>query len=76
VDGWSDVEAFGEFFARINRIDPYQKVGGWSTFQARDPTVTYDLCTLDPRKLYINFGFNDRVKTKYEMGHFNWEVER
>ena len=31
MDGWWDVEALDEFFTRIQRIDPYDKVGIWST---------------------------------------------
>jgi cyclopropane-fatty-acyl-phospholipid synthase len=31
MDGWWDVEALDEFFARIHRMNPYDKVGIWST---------------------------------------------
>ena len=31
MDGWWDVDALDEFFARIHRLNPYDKVGIWST---------------------------------------------
>jgi FAD/FMN-containing dehydrogenase len=40
-----------------------------------DPNVTYDLYTLDPNKLYINFGFWDTIPTTHEDGYFNKKVE-
>jgi FAD/FMN-containing dehydrogenase len=45
-------------------------------FQSHDPAVTYDLYTLDPRKLYINFGFWDTVAAPRGDGHYNRMVER
>lgn len=45
-------------------------------FRACDPLVQYDLYALDPRELYINFGFWDTVPTDHEEGYFNKKVER
>ncbi len=45
-------------------------------FQSNDPAVTYDLYALDPRKLYINFGFWDTVAAPRADGHYNRMVER
>ena len=36
----------------------------------------YDLCPLQPGKLYINFGFWDVVPTTHENGYLNRKVER
>ncbi len=40
-----------------------------------DPDTVWDLYALDPRKLYINFGFWDTVPTSHEDGYFNRRVE-
>lgn len=45
-------------------------------FRCYDPEVKYDLCPLDPKKLYINFGFWDVIPTTREQGHFNRKIER
>ena len=45
-------------------------------FRSYDPRITYDLCPLDPGKLYINFGFWDMVPTTHENGYFNRKIER
>ena len=45
-------------------------------FRARDPRVIYPLYALDPRKLYINFGFWDTVRTTREDGYINRKIER
>ena len=45
-------------------------------FRSYDPDVTYDLCPIDPNKLYINFGFWDMIATTHESGYFNKKVER
>ena len=45
-------------------------------FQSNDPAVAYDLYALDPRKLYINFGFWDTVATPRGDGYYNRMVER
>jgi len=44
-------------------------------FRAYDPAITFDLYALDPRKLYINFGFWDTIPTTHEDGYFNRKVE-
>jgi cyclopropane-fatty-acyl-phospholipid synthase len=31
MDGWWDVEALDEFFARVDRVDPYDTFGTWAT---------------------------------------------
>ena len=42
---------------------------------AYDPSVSYSLYSMNPCKLYINFGFWDLVKTDHEEGYFNKAVE-
>jgi FAD/FMN-containing dehydrogenase len=44
-------------------------------FRRYDPSVTYDLYALDPKKLYINFGFWDTVPSAQPEGHFNKKIE-
>jgi len=44
-------------------------------FKSCDPAAAYDLYALDPRKLYINFGFWDTIPTTHEDGYFNKKVE-
>ncbi len=44
-------------------------------FRSYDPSVTYDLCGFDPRKLYINFGFWDTVPSTEPEGHYNKKIE-
>jgi FAD/FMN-containing dehydrogenase len=44
-------------------------------FKAYDPRVTFDLYALDPRKMYINFGFWDTVPTAHEDGYYNRMIE-
>jgi FAD/FMN-containing dehydrogenase len=44
-------------------------------FRSYDPSVTYDLYTLDPKKLYVNFGFWDTVPSTHPEGHFNKKIE-
>jgi FAD/FMN-containing dehydrogenase len=45
-------------------------------FRSYDSEVTYDLYALDPRKLYVNFGFWDVIASTHEDGHFNRLIER
>jgi FAD/FMN-containing dehydrogenase len=45
-------------------------------FKAYDSRVTYPLYALDPRNLYVNFGFWDTVASTHEDGYFNRKVER
>jgi FAD/FMN-containing dehydrogenase len=42
---------------------------------AYDPSVSYSLYSMTPRKLYVNFGFWDAVKTEHEEGYFNRAIE-
>lgn len=42
---------------------------------ARDPSRSYSLYPMDPRTLYVNFGFWDTVKSRHGEGHFNRLVE-
>jgi FAD/FMN-containing dehydrogenase len=44
--------------------------------KAPDPSVIFPLYALDPRKLYINFGFWDTIPTTHKEGHFNRKIER
>jgi FAD/FMN-containing dehydrogenase len=44
-------------------------------FRSYDPSVTCDLYALDPRKLYLNFGFWDTVPSTQAEGHFNRKIE-
>ncbi len=44
-------------------------------FRSYDPSVTYDLYALDPKKLYINFGFWDTVPSTQPEGHYNKKIE-
>ena len=44
-------------------------------FRSYDPSVTYDLCGFDPRKLYVNFGFWDTVPSTHPEGHYNKKIE-
>ncbi len=44
-------------------------------FRSYDPGVIYDLYALDPRKLYVNFGFWDTVPTMKPDGYYNKLIE-
>ena len=44
-------------------------------FRSLDPSVTFDLCGLDPHTLYINFGFWDTVPSTHPDGYFNRKIE-
>src|SRR5271166_2232836 len=44
-------------------------------FRSYDPSVTYDLYVLDPKKLYVNFGFWDTVPSTQPEGHYNKKIE-
>jgi FAD/FMN-containing dehydrogenase len=41
----------------------------------RSSGQTYDLCGLNPDRLYINFGFWDMVPTIHANGHYNKMIE-
>jgi FAD/FMN-containing dehydrogenase len=43
--------------------------------RAYDPSVSYSLYAMNPRTLYVNFGFWDVVKTDHEAGYFNRAIE-
>jgi FAD/FMN-containing dehydrogenase len=43
--------------------------------KAYDPSVSYSLYSMDPRRLYVNFGFWDVVKTDHADGYFNRAIE-
>jgi FAD/FMN-containing dehydrogenase len=62
---------FAEFFFREIGIKPV-----WiCPVRAYDPAVKFSLFPLDPKKLYINFGFWDAVLSKKEKGYYNKVVE-
>jgi FAD/FMN-containing dehydrogenase len=42
---------------------------------AYDPSVSYSLYSMNPHKLYVNFGFWDVVTTDHEEGYFNRAIE-
>ncbi len=44
-------------------------------FRSYDPSVTYDLYALDPKKLHVNFGFWDTVPSTQPEGYFNKKIE-
>jgi FAD/FMN-containing dehydrogenase len=63
--------SFARFFFQEINIRPV-----WiCPFRAYDPTVTFDLYSFDPGKLYVNFGFWDSVATTHEEGFYNRMVE-
>ncbi len=43
--------------------------------RAYEPSVSYSLYSMNPKQLYVNFGFWDVVKTAHEEGYFNKAVE-
>jgi len=62
---------FLDFLLREIRVLPI-----WiCPFRSYDPSVTYDLYALDPKKLYINFGFWDTVPSTQPEGYFNRKIE-
>lgn len=44
--------------------------------KTHDPTVNYNLYSMNPSLLYVNFGFWDTVKTNKEKGYYNRKIER
>jgi FAD/FMN-containing dehydrogenase len=44
-------------------------------FRSYDSSVAYDLCPVDRRKLYINFGFWDTVPSAQPDGYYNKKIE-
>ena len=66
--------AFLDFFHREIGIKPI-----WiCPIHAHDEDRCYELYRLDPRKIYVNFGFWDVVtsRRKLPMGHYNRRIER
>lgn len=62
---------FAEFFHREIGIKPI-----WiCPVRTLDASVKFNLYPLDPKKLYVNFGFWNSVPTKKEPGHYNRLVE-
>ena len=62
---------FAQFFHKEIGIKPV-----WvCPVTAYDPSVSYSLYSMNPRKLYVNFGFWDVVKTDHEEGYFNKAIE-
>ncbi len=44
-------------------------------FRSYDPSVSYDLCGLDPKKTYVNFGFWDTIPSTHQDGYYNRKIE-
>ena len=62
---------FARFFNREIGITPV-----WvCPVAAYDPAVSYPLYPMNPRTLYVNFGFWDAVSTDHEEGYFNRAIE-
>ena len=63
--------AFARFFNKEIGITPV-----WiCPVAAYDPAASYPLYPMDPRTLYINFGFWDSVRSDHEEGYFNKKIE-
>ena len=63
--------AFARFFNREIGIKPV-----WiCPVAAYDPSVSYTLYPMNPRRLYVNFGFWDAVRSDHEEGYFNTKIE-
>ena len=63
--------AFARFFNQEIGIKPV-----WvCPVAVYDPTVSYPLYPMNPRTLYVNFGFWDAVSTDHEGGYFNKRIE-
>lgn len=63
--------AFARFFNEEIGITPV-----WiCPVAAYDPAVTYTLYPMNPRRLYVNFGFWDAVRSDHEEGYFNRKIE-
>ncbi len=66
--------AFLEFFQHEIRIKPV-----WiCPFRVHDPARAYGLWPIEPRTLYVNFGFWSEVRGRvaHPRGHFNRLIER
>ncbi|MEK7234978.1 MAG: FAD-binding oxidoreductase [Nitrospirota bacterium] len=63
--------AFAQFFNKEIGIKPV-----WiCPVAAYDPSVSYVLYPMNPRTLYVNFGFWDSVRSDHEEGYFNKKIE-
>ncbi len=63
--------AFARFFNKEIGITPV-----WiCPVAAYDPAVSYPLYPMNPRTLYVNFGFWDSVRSDHEEGYFNKKIE-
>ena len=63
--------AFAQFFNKEIGIKPV-----WiCPVAAYDPSVSYPLYPMNPRTLYVNFGFWDAIRTDHEEGYFNKKIE-
>lgn len=63
--------AFAQFLFRKIGITPV-----WiCPVAAYDPSVSYALYAMNPKTLYVNFGFWDTVRSDQEEGYFNKQVE-
>ena len=62
-------------FARFFNIEIGIKPVWICPIAAYDPSVSYPLYPMNPRTLYVNFGFWDSVRTDHEEGYFNRKVE-
>ena len=63
--------AFARFFNQEIGIKPV-----WiCPVEAYDPSVSYPLYPMNPRTLYVNFGFWDAVRSDHEEGYFNKKIE-
>ena len=63
--------AFARFFNQEIGIKPV-----WvCPVEAYDPSVSYPMYPMNPRTLYVNFGFWDAVKSDREEGYFNKKIE-
>lgn len=65
---------FLDFYHRTIRFTPV-----WiCPVRAYDKHALFDLYRLDPNKLYVNFGFWDKIRSRTPLppGHYNRQVER
>ena len=63
--------AFAQFFNREIGIKPV-----WvCPVAAYDSSVSYPLYPMNPRTLYVNFGFWDAVRSDHEEGYYNRKIE-
>lgn len=66
-----NAQKFADFFFREIKIRPV-----WiCPIRAYDENIKFSLYPLDPKKLYINFGFWSAVPTREKPGHYNKLVE-